>query len=64
MLNAGVQHHEVIRQLVATGNWSKSGAAEIVEFMTHGPDALFNVKVPLPRRGPKPRDRFSPARGH
>jgi len=64
MLTSGVHQQEVIRQLVSTGNWSEAGAAEIVRFMTHGPDALFNVKVPLPRRRPEPRGRFSPARGH
>ena len=49
MLAAGVGETEVIRQLVATGSWSKSGANEIVRFMTRGPDALMKASVLLPR---------------
>lgn len=49
MLAAGVGEAEVIRQLVATGSWSQSGANEIVRFMTRGPDALLKTSLKLPR---------------
>lgn len=52
MLAAGVGEAEVIRQLVATGSWSRSGAREIMRFMTRGPDALMTTSLKLPR--PKP----------
>ena len=38
MLDSGAEHSTVIKQLIETGAWSESGAAEIVSFMTHGPD--------------------------
>ena len=49
MLALGVAHGVIIERLVETGDWSKSGANEIVRFMTRGPDRLFGVSVPLPK---------------
>ena len=39
----------VVDRFVETGDWSKSGANEIVRFMTRGPDRLFSVSIPLPK---------------
>ena len=36
MLELGVEHSAIIERLVETGDWSKSGANEIVRFMTRG----------------------------
>ena len=36
MLELGVEHSTIIERLVETGDWSKSGANEIVRFMTPG----------------------------
>lgn len=49
MLDAGTSEGELIRQLVATGSYTRSGANEIVRFMTRGPDALMNTSLKLPR---------------
>ena len=49
MLELGVEHSVVIERLVETGNWTKSGANEIVRFMTRGPDALMKTSLKLPR---------------
>ena len=49
MLELGVEHSAIIERLVETGDWSKSGANEIVRFMTRGPDALMNTSLKLPR---------------
>ena len=49
MLELGVEHGVIIDRLVETGDWSKSGANEIVRFMTRGPDRLLSVSVPLPK---------------
>jgi len=49
MLDAGTSEGEVIRQLVATGSYTRSGANEIVRFMTRGPDALMSTSLKLPR---------------
>ena len=43
LLDSGVQGAEVIRLLVATGNWSNAGAADIVSFLTRGPDAFLSI---------------------
>ena len=48
-LDRGTSRADVIHQLVATGNWSPSGAIEIVRFLTHGPDRLLAVHEKLPR---------------
>lgn len=57
MLDAGVPQTEVVQQLVATGNWSQTGANEIVRFLTRGPDRLLahNLRLPRPRRARDPR---------
>lgn len=49
MVELGVEHAVIVERLVETGCWSKSGAREIVQFMTRGPDRLFRVNVALPR---------------
>lgn len=49
MLAAGVDEAEIIQRLVATGNWTQSGANEIVRFLTRGPDALLKTSIKLPR---------------
>jgi hypothetical protein len=49
MLELGVEHSAIIERLVETGDWSKSGANEIVRFMTRGPDALMRTSLKLPR---------------
>ena len=54
MLEVGVEHSAIIERLVDTGAWSKSGANEIVRFMTRGPDALMKTSVRLPRSKSKP----------
>ena len=57
MLELGVNPSNVAERLVETGAWSKSGANEIVRFMTRGPDPLMRVNMPLPRpkQTPDPR---------
>ena len=30
---------EIVRRMVATGDWSEAGAVGFVSFLTHGPDA-------------------------
>ena len=49
MLGTGVPQAEITRRLVATGSWTQSGAAEIVRFLTRGPDALMRTSLKLPR---------------
>ena len=53
MLDSGAEHSTVIKQLIETGAWSESGAAEIVSFMTHGPDRLMKTTA-SPRRTKQP----------
>ena len=53
MLELGVNPSNVAERLVESGAWSKSGANEIVRFMTRGPDPLMRVSMPLPRPNPK-----------
>jgi len=59
MLNTGIEERELVRRLTASGVWSKSGAAEIIRFMTDGPDPLLAVNTPLPRgkQFPRPQSR-------
>ena len=47
MLELGVEHSGIVDRLVETGDWSKSGANEIVRFMTRGPDALMRTSLKL-----------------
>lgn len=49
MLELGVEHSAIVERLVESGDWSKSGAREIVRFMTRGPDALMTTALKLPR---------------
>jgi hypothetical protein len=49
MLDSGVGQHEIIRRLIDTGVWSRAGAAEIVQFMTYGPDPLMKQTASLRR---------------
>ena len=49
MLDAGVAQPDIVKRLVDTGTWSRSGAKEIVRFMTRGPDVLMNTSLKLPR---------------
>ena len=48
MIDAGVAQSEIVRQLVETGAWSETGAAEIVRFMVNGPDSLLKASLTLP----------------
>ncbi len=57
MLESGVNPSNIAERLVETGAWSKSGANEIVRFMTRGPDPLMRVNMPLPRPKPEPDTR-------
>ena len=58
MLDSGVGEHEIIRRLIETGVWSSAGAADIVQFMTRGPDPLMKQTVSLPRpKQPRVRSR-------
>lgn len=56
-LDRGADEGAVIEQLVATGYWTKSGANEIVRFLTRGPDRLLahNLRLPRPRPAGDPR---------
>ena len=49
MLELGVEPGVVVDRLVETGDWSKSGANEVVRFMTRGPHWLVSVSIPLPK---------------
>jgi hypothetical protein len=49
MLDSGVGRHEIVRRLIETGVWSRAGAAEIVQFMTSGPDPLMKQTASLGR---------------
>ena len=59
MLSSGVSQSQIIERLVATGDWSRSGATDIVQFLTRGPDPQMSVDVPLPR----PKRARSPRQG-
>ena len=48
MLRAGVGRPEIIRQLIATGVWTRAGATEIVLFISRAVDA--SPKSPTRRR--------------
>jgi hypothetical protein len=39
MLESGVDTREIVRRMVATGDWSEGGAVDFVSFLAHGPDA-------------------------
>ena len=39
LLESGVDTREIVRRMVATGDWSEAGAADFVSFLAHGPDA-------------------------
>jgi hypothetical protein len=39
LLESGVDTREVVRRMVATGDWSEAGAVDFVSFLAHGPDA-------------------------
>jgi hypothetical protein len=45
LLESGIDVREVAERLVATGCWSESGAAEIVAFLTRGPDVLMKLNL-------------------
>ena len=49
MLTSGVAEAAIINRLVESGDWSQSGANEIVRFLTRGPDALMTTSLKLPR---------------
>jgi hypothetical protein len=38
-LELGVDTTEIVRRMVATGDWSDGGAVGFVSFLAHGPDA-------------------------
>ena len=39
LLESGVDSREIVRRMVATGDWSEAGAVGFVSFLTDGPDA-------------------------
>ena len=39
LLESGVDSREIVRRMVATGDWSEAGAVGFVSFLTHGLDA-------------------------
>jgi hypothetical protein len=39
LLESGVDTREIVRRMVATGEWSEAGAVGFVSFLTHGQDA-------------------------
>jgi hypothetical protein len=45
LLASGGDAREVVACLVATGSWSEGGAAEIVAFLTRGPDVLMKMDI-------------------
>ena len=45
LLESGIDTCEVAARLVETGCWSESGAAEIVAFLTRGPDVLMKLDL-------------------
>ena len=53
LLESGVDSREIVRRMVATGDWSEAGAVGFVSFLTHGLDAPASpVRVEHPdRRG-------------
>jgi hypothetical protein len=50
LLDSGVDEDEIIRSLVATGNWSEPGAKDIVSSLPNGGD-LVGARV---RTAPEP----------
>ena len=38
-LESGLDTREIVRRMVATGDWSEAGAVDFVSFLAHGPDA-------------------------
>jgi hypothetical protein len=44
LLESGVEPREIVRRMVATGDWSEAGAVGFVSFLTHGPDAPARVE--------------------
>ena len=50
-LESGLDTREIVRRMVATGDWSEAAAAGFVSFITHGPDAPASpVRVEHPGR--------------
>jgi len=45
LLESGIDARVVAERLVATGCWSEAGAAEIVAFLTSGPDVLMKMDL-------------------
>ena len=39
LLESGVDPQEIVRRMVATGDWSDAGAVDFVSFLAHGLDA-------------------------
>lgn len=37
LLESGVDGREIVRRMVATGDWSEAGAVGFVSFLTHSP---------------------------
>ena len=42
MLESGLETREIVRRMVATGNWSEANAMGFVSFLVHGADAPAN----------------------
>ena len=38
LLESGVDTREIVRRMVATGDWSEAGAVGFVSFLSHGSD--------------------------
>jgi hypothetical protein len=45
LLESGIDARDIADRLVATGYWSEAGAAEIVAFLTRGPDVLMDKNI-------------------
>jgi hypothetical protein len=45
LLESGIDPRNVAERLVETRCWSESGAAEIVAFLTRGPDVLMKLDL-------------------
>ena len=39
LIESGIDTGEIVRRMVATGDWSEAGAVGFVSFLAHGPDA-------------------------
>ena len=39
LIESGMDTGEIVRRMVATGDWSEAGAVGFVSFLAHGPDA-------------------------